>query len=372
MDQRFSAALAAFLSSLLTAVAVSFLLLPRLEAGYGGRLSSLEARVRGLETERGSRYVSGGPASFSGPLPSTSSVITAAAEAVGPAVVGIGGEEGQDRSSRFGQVGGGSGFFFDSSGYIATNEHVVHGRSAVKVVLADGRTLEGKVVGTDPRTDLAVVKVEGRGYPSVRFGDSSRLQIGELAIVIGNPLDLEFQRTVTAGIISGLNRNLVVEGRWLLEVIQTDAAINPGNSGGPVVNARGEVIGVATAKISLGDVEGMGFAIPSNTALRVLTDLVRRGKVSRPWLGVSLSEAAVEEGVAVEAVYPGAPAFRAGLKPGDVILSVDGKKVNSYPALRKEIESHRIGDPVELEVRREGTVLRFRVVLEEMPAEPSQ
>lgn len=370
MDQRFSAALSAFVSSIVTAVVVSFLLYPRLEAEFGSRLSSLDARLKGLEAVRGAQYVSG--AGSPALPPPAYSVATAAAEAVGPAVVGIAGEEDQrNQPFHFGR-GGGSGFFFDPDGYIATNEHVVQGKSKVKVVLAGGKTVEGRVVGTDSRTDLAVVKVEGSGYPAVRFGDSSQLQIGEPAIVIGNPLDLEFQRTVTAGIISGLNRNLVVEGRWLLEVIQTDAAINPGNSGGPVVNARGEVIGVATAKISLGDVEGMGFAIPSNTARRVLADLVKRGKVARPWLGVSLSGATTGEGVTVEAVFPGAPAARAGVKPGDVILSLDGKKVNSYPELRKEVEAHRIGDPVELEVKREGTVIRFRLVLEEMPAESSQ
>lgn len=183
--------------------------------------------------------------------------------------------------------GTGSGVIYDKSGLIATNNHVVEGASEIIVSLTDGRSVKGKVLGADAATDLAVVKIDENNLPVADFGDSSTLQVGEPAIAIGNPLGLEFRGSVTAGVISALNRSIQL-GERKFDLIQTDAAINPGNSGGALVNAEGEVVGINSAKIAVSGVEGIGFAIPINSAKPILDELAKKGRVVRPYIGASL------------------------------------------------------------------------------------
>ena len=214
--------------------------------------------------------------------------VVQAAKKVSPAVVGITTKVyNRDMFNRKVLVGEGvgSGVIFDKAGYIVTNNHVVGPAKTVIVSLADGQSTEGTVVGRDEKTDLAVVKIKMDNLPVAEFGDSDSLQVGEPAIAIGNPLGLEFQGTVTVGVISSLNRTIGAEGQSM-KLIQTDAAINPGNSGGALVDADGKVIGINSAKISKEGVEGLGFAIPINAARPILQDLIKNGKVVRPYLGL--------------------------------------------------------------------------------------
>lgn len=275
--------------------------------------------------------------------------------------------------------GAGSGVIYDAkNGYIATNNHVVEGAKEIKVHLTDGRSLTGKVLGTDPATDLAVVKVDAKDLPEAPLGDSSTLQVGEPAIAIGNPLGMEFRGTVTVGIISALNRSLEV-GERKYTLIQTDAAINPGNSGGALVNADGEVMGINSAKIAKSGVEGIGFAIPINTAKPILEELVKRGVVARPYLGVTLIDKATADkmgfemdlhgGVFMMKVLQNSPAGKAGIRPGDIILSFNGEKVTTAAELREKIAACKVGATVDVKVLRGEVEMTKKVTLEEVPEE---
>lgn len=307
----------------------------------------------------------------------------AVAEKVGPAVVGITTEEVlrdfftgrrivEPRST-------GSGVIFDSSGYIATNYHVVEGADRLVVALADGRRLAGRIRGIDPATDLAVVQVDAKGLPAAEFADSDRVKVGETAIAIGNPLGMEFERSVTAGIVSGIRSTLYGQelGRErVFQLIQTDAAINPGNSGGALVNARGQVIGINTLKIGeTRNVEGMGFAIPSNTVKRVVTDLVHYGEVRRARLGVSfvsreqveaVTGQTIERGLVIGQVVAGGPAALAGLQSFDVIIEMDGQPVNDLVDAVRILEMKRPGDLVRLRYRRDGRESTVTVTLDQL------
>ncbi len=294
---------------------------------------------------------------------------------VGPAVVGI-----INRSvvydwwNRARVVeGGGSGVIFRADGYIVTNYHVVEGAEELVVILSDGRRLQGEVVGSDPPTDLAVVRVEADNLPTASFGDSDALRVGEPVVAIGNPVDMEFQRSVTAGVVSGLNR-VITYGERVFRLIQTDAAINPGNSGGPLCNWKGEVVGINTVKML--EAEGMGFAIPSNTVQSVVADLLEHGRVIRPWLGVGIMEPAtaarylgvnIERGLLVVEVVEGSPAHRAGIREGDVILAMDDHRLNTFADLKLLLDERSVGQVVVLEILRRGSTLRVEVRLEEMP-----
>ena len=289
--------------------------------------------------------------------------VAAVAERVSPAVVGIvnqqdgvydffGREYSQDTS--------GSGLIITADGYIVTNYHVVEGQKSLTVYLADGRELPAEVVGTDPRTDLAVIKIEATGLPTAKFGNSDQLRAGELAIAIGNPLGMDFSRTVTSGVVSGLNRVVDISPEASVRLIQTDAVINPGNSGGPLVNAKGEVVGINSLKLVTSEVEGMGFAIPSTIVTRVANEIMATGTVRRAQIGVTLADAAaaareyslpVDRGAYIDSVT-GAPAQKAGLKQGDVIVSMDGITVNSVSTLRALLAERSPGDKVQLKVVR--------------------
>lgn len=309
--------------------------------------------------------------------------VVRAAQAVSPAVVGITNKAvARDWFNRKVVVeqGTGSGVIFDPNGYIVTNNHVVENAQELIVSFADGKTLTGKVVGTDPATDLAVVKVEAADLPSVTFGDSDSIMVGEPAIAIGNPLGLEFQGSVTSGVISALNRSIEI-GERRFKLIQTDAAINPGNSGGALVNADGQVIGINSAKISVAGVEGIGFAIPVNTARPILQAIIDHGRVARPYLGVGVfdKETAarngyqlnIKAGVYVVNVTLGSPADKLGLKRGDIILKINGVETNSVIDLRTAIADCQVGSTVEVVVQRDGQSTTKQVTLEEMPAEES-
>lgn len=313
------------------------------------------------------------------------SPVIAIAEKVGPAVVGITNKVNVETffAHRNVEQGSGSGVIFDARGYIVTNYHVIQNTDQIVVTLPDGKQVPGRVVGVDERTDLAVVKVDARNLPVARFGNSDQVRVGELAVAIGNPLGAEFARTVTAGVISAVNRSVSVDAQQQFRLLQTDAAISPGNSGGALVNSRGEVIGINSVKIVAEEVEGLNFAIPINTVKPIVESIITRGKVVRPWLGVIVRgdvdpEMArqfglpVDYGVVIEAADPGAPAAKAGLQGNDIIIALDNQPVKDYPALREALEKKKIGDQVEVTVIRDKQKRKFNLTLAEMPAPTEQ
>jgi len=270
--------------------------------------------------------------------------------------------------------GQGSGFLFDASGLILTNAHVVEKTDKVIVGLQDGRRIEGTVVGLDPITDLAVVRLASGGpWPLAPLGNSDGLQVGDWAIAVGNPFGLD--NTVTLGIISNLNRNAsklgITDKR--LELIQTDAAINPGNSGGPLLNADGEVIGINTL-VRSGPGAGLGFAIPINRARDIAGQLISKGRASHPMIGVGLEPLRSADGVSapsgirVVSVAPGGPAAVAGLKRGDVIVAAAGQSVQQPGQLVGAVERTGVGNPLQLTVNRNGSVLQLQVIPAELGA----
>ena len=304
------------------------------------------------------------------------------ARTVGPAVVGITNKAvARDAFNRtFATEGVGSGVIFREDGYIVTNNHVIAGASEIIVSLSDGNTVNGKLIGTDEMTDIAVVKVEAKNLPTAEFGNSDEVVVGEPAIAIGNPMGLEFQGSVTVGVISALNRTLELNDRRV-KLFQTDAAISPGNSGGALVNADGQVIGINSAKLATMGVEGMGFAIPINTVKTVVNELMDKGYVARPYLGVTIFDKptaarygyqlTLEKGVYVFQVAIDSPAGRADFQRGDIILSIDGNEVNSVTDVRNAVAAHKVGDKVKVVLDRNGNQMTVDVTLEEMP-QPSK
>lgn len=305
--------------------------------------------------------------------------IVAVAQKVGPTVVGIT-NKGLVRDMFNRQVlieqGTGSGVIFDASGLIVTNYHVIRGAKEIVVSLADGRSVSGRVLGGDAATDLAVVKIEGANLPTAAFGDSDKNMVGEPVVAIGNPLGLEFRGSVTAGIISALNRSLDV-GERTFRLIQTDAAINPGNSGGALANADGMVIGINSAKINASGVEGIGFAIPINVAKKVITSILETGKVARAYLGVAMMDKELaarygydiklERGVLVVRIDSEGPAYKAGLRGEDIIVAINGKPSNSVKELRAILDNTEIGSTLDLQVLRSSRQLNLTVKVGEMP-----
>ncbi|HOP94910.1 MAG TPA: trypsin-like peptidase domain-containing protein [Dictyoglomaceae bacterium] len=293
----------------------------------------------------------------------------------------------------FPQSGVGSGFIFDPKGYILTNYHVVEKAKKIEVSLSEGKKYPGKVVGYDKRSDLAVIKIDAENLPYLPLGDSNKLQTGQFAIAIGNPYGLN--RTVTLGIVSATDRTIVEPNGVRLEnLIQTDAAINPGNSGGPLINIKGEVIGINTAIQS--EAQGIGFAIPINTAKSIADKLIKEGKITYPWIGISgyaitpemleYIKFGVDKGVVIAQVVPGSPADKAGLKGGnraiyldntqiviggDIITKIDGKIVETMEELRAEVQKHKVGDVVELTYIRNGKEYTVKIKLEAMPEDVS-
>ncbi len=258
----------------------------------------------------------------------------------------------------------GSGMIMDSQGHILTNSHVAGGATKIEVLLSDGRRFPAKVVGTDPKTDLAVIQISAQGtLPHVTFGDSDKLEVGEWVVAIGHPRGLD--QTVTQGIISAKHRRGITDPNSYQDFLQTDAAINPGNSGGPLLNLQGEVIGVNAAIASeSGGFEGIGFTIPSNIALHIAKTLIAHGKVERGWLGVTIrdltpelgksSRLETERGAYVEDIIKGGPADKAGIKEKDVIIDYWGKEITDSGMLRNEVANTPIGQEVKVTIIRQG------------------
>ncbi len=294
---------------------------------------------------------------------------------VGPAVVGV--NTVVQRQTIFGSSalasGSGSGIIISNDGYIVTNNHVIEGASEIAVTLNDGEEYQAVLIGADARTDLAVIKIEGENFPVATLGNSSELQVGELAVAIGNPLGNELAGSVTGGYISALNRSITVDDQEF-NLIQTDAAINPGNSGGALVNNYGEVIGINSVKMSASGVEGIGFAIPIDEAKPIIDDLIANGYVKgRPVIGIAGRNVSEQDsmyydipvGIYVVETSPYSAAERAGIKTGDVITEVDGVKVKTVDELNKEKEKHVAGDTVVLTVIRGTDTLKVPLVLQE-------
>jgi S1-C subfamily serine protease len=311
-----------------------------------------------------------GATDSAGLLDAYSNAVTSAARLAAPAVVHL-----EVRGDSRG--GTGSGFFFTPDGLLLTNSHVVHKAKEVLVSTSDGERLSADLVGDDPDSDLAVLRASSGLVPHIGFGSSAALQIGQLAIAIGNPLG--FEHTVTAGVVSALGRSIRSRtGRLIENVIQTDAALNPGNSGGPLLDSHGSVIGVNTAIIS--GAQGLCFATASDTAQWVLTQLLRYGRVRRAWLGLTANNTTVNRrltlhhgledgsGVRVQSVESGSPAAAAGLESGDLIVSYDHEPTTSIDRLQQLLDFRRIAKPCEIICLRRGQKLVLTATALERPA----
>ncbi len=316
-------------------------------------------------------------------------------EEVSKAVVGVVNLQQQSIWTDSEEAGTGSGIIYkkeNGKAYVVTNQHVVDGAQQVEVVLNDEERISAKVLGEDSLTDLAVLEINGDKVNTVaNIGTSKDLIVGETVLAIGNPLGLEFANSVTKGIISGLNRSVAVDTNsdrqpdWVTEVLQTDAAINPGNSGGALVNSEGEVIGINSMKIAQGAVEGIGFAIPIDSALPIMEQLETSGEVTRPQIGISTASLYqvppqyryeinlpenIEGGMVIANVQPNSPAEQAGLQKFDIITKIDGNKVTSILELRKYLYSETtVGDEVEIEFLRNGEIQTTKLELAEMKNE---
>ncbi len=302
------------------------------------------------------------------------------AKALGPAVVGIANFRTQGSffgGSELAEAGSGSGFIVDAkNGYIVTNNHVIEKAEKVVVSLADGRNVNGKVVGADTRTDLAVVKIDDtKNLTAVHLGDSTKLQVGEPVVAIGNPGGQEFARSVTTGVVSATNRFLMLQGESSFNLIQTDAAINPGNSGGPLVNYQGQVVGINSAKNQEPGFEGMGFAIPISDAMPTVQQLIEKGYASHPGLLVQIDDRYTVEyasqrgwpaGAYVAQASLGGPADKAGIKAGDVLTKINGVEISNSLELTHELFKYKPGDSITVTYFRQGTSKDVKVALGEL------
>ncbi|MEF3255135.1 MAG: DegQ family serine endoprotease [Deferribacterales bacterium] len=268
----------------------------------------------------------------------------------------------------------GSGFIITESGYIITNDHVIRNADSISVKLSDKKSYKAKVVGSDPKTDIAVIKIEAESLKPLKLGDSNQLKIGQWAIAVGNPFGLN--GTLTVGVISATGRSgLGIE--TYEDFIQTDASINPGNSGGPLLNIYGEVIGINTAIIASG--QGIGFAIPINMAKSIIEQIINKGTVERSWIGVGIQDLTpelaksmgvkIEHGVVINKVYNNSPAEKARLKEGDIIISCNNTKVNTATDLQKIVINSKIGSKIECNIIRDNKDLKVTVITEKMPDE---
>jgi serine protease Do len=318
----------------------------------------------------------------------SSSIIAAAAKA-SPAVVQITSVAGIDPNAvtNLPDTGVGSGVIFDANGWILTNRHVVSGSDKITVMLKDGRTFTGTIYGIDTLTDLAIVRIDAKGLPSAPMGDSSALQVGQLAIAIGSPLGT-FSNSVTSGIVSALGRSITIGSTTLNNLIQTDASINPGNSGGPLVDGDGNVIGIDTATAQ--GAQGIGFAIPIDIAKPLLQQALAGEKLARPWIGIryqAITPALVAQetlkidrgaligpgqdqtGATLPGISPDSPAAKAGLKEGDVVTSIEGMPIDTAHSLESIITRFAPGRTVTVEVFRDGATIKLQVTLGTRPAD---
>lgn len=273
--------------------------------------------------------------------------------------------------------GMGSGIIVDADGYVASNNHVIAGSMQVSVTTVDGRNLEGKVIGTDPTSDVALLKVDSTGLPTAELGDSDKLRVGQIVIAIGNPFGFALGGgpTVTMGVVSALKRNIQAEERIFEDLIQTDAAINPGNSGGPLIDLEGRVIGVNTAMIPFA--QGIGFAIPINEVKARLEDLIKYGRVIRPWLGIvgldltkeiaAYYRLSVSEGVIVTRVMRHSPAHKAGIREGDILLKLEDVELKEVGDLQKTLKMKKPDEMVKLVILRDDKQGIVNITLGETP-----
>jgi len=298
---------------------------------------------------------------------------------VGPAVVGVSNFQagrGSSGNSDLQEAGSGSGFIIDAKkGYIATNNHVIEGAKKVTVSLSDGRNLEAKVIGADPRTDLAVLQISDvSNLIAVTLGDSSKVEVGEPVVAIGNPGGDDFARSVTTGVISATNRTLPLPGEASFNLLQTDAAINPGNSGGPLVNYQGQVIGINSAKYAQSGFEGMGFSIPISDALPTLQQLITSGVAKHPALLVSTDDQYITYaksnnkplGAYISGVSQNGPAAKAGIVKGDVITKINNGQVENSSDLIRELYKNNVGDKVAITYLRAGVAKQAEATLGEI------
>jgi len=313
------------------------------------------------------------------PTPATLPSIADLVERVEPAVVSI--QVRVEQLTFFGTVytsGSGSGVIFRQDGYILTNNHVVEDAVSVRVALLDGREFDAEIVGTDRSTDLAVIKIDEEGLPTVPLGDASKLRVGEWVVAIGNALGLTGAPTVTLGVVSAVGRELDTGNATLYDLIQTDAAINRGNSGGPLINLQGEVIGINTAVLREEEAQGIGFAVSAETAIPIAEQLVSHGRVIRPYLGISAREVdfataaemdlSVREGVLVVEVVRDGAADRAGIEAGDVIVALDGQPTPNFLTLQRLlITQFKVGQRITVTVVRDSEQKEFTLTLTEFP-----
>ncbi|MGQ9007047.1 serine protease HtrA [Bacillus stercoris] len=357
---------------------------------------SVTAKSTSSETKKSSSSSSSSSAFKS----EDSSKISDMVEDLSPAIVGITNLQAQSNSSLFGssssdssedtESGSGSGVIFkkeNGKAYIITNNHVVEGASSLKVSLYDGTEVTAKLVGSDSLTDLAVLQISDDHVTKVaNFGNSSDLRTGETVIAIGDPLGKDLSRTVTQGIVSGVDRTVSMStsaGETSINVIQTDAAINPGNSGGPLLNTDGKIVGINSMKISEDDVEGIGFAIPSNDVKPIAEELLSKGQIERPYIGVSMLDLEqvpqnyqegtlglfgiqLNKGVYIREVASGSPAEKAGLKAEDIIIGLKGKETDTGSELRNILyKDAKIGDTVEVKILRNGKEMTKKIKLDQ-------
>jgi S1-C subfamily serine protease len=367
-------------------------------------LSVLAACGGAAVAESPAAQATGTPAATPGPVPSTVAfrdAIRMVSEDVKPAVVQVTNE--QALSNQFSNlpsstvpdqavpVGVGSGIIYDSEGHVLTNNHVVEGAQTLLVSLPDGRSFQGKLVGADPQTDLAVVQISGSDLPVAVLGDSNQLQVGDWVVAIGNALALPGGATVTAGVVSALGRAIPepgssqsqASGPFLFDLIQTDAAINPGNSGGPLINLDGQVVGIntlggGTAGASGLQSQGIGFAISISTAKPIADQLVATGKAIHPYMGIAyvpLNPAIaaqlgtqVTQGVAIQQVVAGSPAADAGLQSKDIITEINGQPLTGESTLPQIVHTLKPGDTIDLTVVRNGQTMQVKLTLGEAPS----
>jgi serine protease Do len=285
----------------------------------------------------------------------------------------------QGREREYRQQGLGSGVVVSPDGHIITNNHVIAGADTINVRFIDGETLPAEVVGADEKTDIAVLRVDADNLASIKIGDSDQLRVGEMVLAIGSPLSPNLAHSVTSGIVSAKGRSNVGLADYE-DFIQTDAAINPGNSGGALINLDGELVGINTAIASRsGGYQGIGFAVPSNTASRIMNSLIEHGTVVRGWLGIYIQDidetlaAAMDlerrEGALVADVTEGGPAESSGIMQGDIVVSMDGEKIENSTQLRNEVAARQPGSKTTLEILRDGTKKRITVTLAELPTD---